>query len=93
MEVLESLQEATDVLVLPDELSSEEVMAFMESGLGYRWTFISKEPYLVSHGAQEKGSSGEVALIERNLLVWGEDVLVGRIRHLLDMMRKTTRRD
>jgi hypothetical protein len=92
MEVLELLHEANDVLVIPDELSPDVVMTFMESGLGYRWTVVSKEPYLVSHGAQDKGGIGEVALIERNILVWGEDVLVRRISHLLDVMRKTARR-
>ena len=92
MEELESLQEASDVIEIPHEISPEGVMSFMESGLGYRWTIISRDPYLVSHGSQEQGTYGEVALIENNLLVWGGDIFVNRIRHLLDMMRKTERR-
>ncbi len=91
-----SSSEQRSGIEIPEGVSPEAIMSFLEVGHNYRWTVLTRLPLLVAHGAPALGTGNmpEILLAgNRSMIIAGGDTAyVERIRHVLEMLKRQSQR-
>ena len=82
----------TDIIEIPEALSSREVMDILHDGHSYEWMILLREPRLVATGAVPDGRMPELVLIGRRIILTDREGHSDRLQNLLDILKRRERR-